>query len=112
MDLKMSDIWIWYATPDEFAAAGTEHKFSVAVFDPFTYFEITDLFGYKADTLAKKMLVLVFCNAGQSLSMWLIKIFLMALAGCNSAAFTAGISGAAALSVFGFVFLRKIFRKR
>ena len=110
MDLNPSDLKLWYATPDEFTSASYAPTFRPAVFDPFTYFEITDLLGFKADTLDKKVLVLVFASAGKSLSMWLLKILLLA-AGCNSVAI-AGIGATGALSVGAFVLLRKIFRKR
>ena len=110
MDLNPNDLRLWYATPDEFTSASSEYVFRPSVFDPFTYFEITDLLGYEANTLAKKVLVLVFASAGKSLSMWLLKILLFA-AGCNSAAI-AGIGATGVLSVGAFVLLRKIFRKR
>ena len=110
MDLNPNDLRLWYATPDEFTTASSEYVFRPSVFDPFTYFEITDLLGYEANTLAKKVLVLVFASAGKSLSMWLLKILLFA-AGCNSAAI-AEIGATGVLSVGAFVLLRKIFRKR
>ena len=110
MDLNPNDLRLWYATPDEFTSASSEYVFRPSVFDPFTYFEITDLLGYEANTLAKKVLVLVFASAGKSLSMWLLKILLFA-AGCNSAAI-AEIGATGVLSVGAFVLLRKIFRKR
>lgn len=111
MDLKVSDIRIWYATPDEFASASTAHQFHPAIFDPFSYYEITNLFGIKTDTLAKKMLVLVFCNSGQSLSMWLLKTILMLLAGgCSSGGIT-GMSAAILISITGATLIVKLCRK-
>ena len=111
MDLKVSDLKIWYATPNEFSSSGVTETFQAA-FDPFSYMEITDVLGFKADTLAKKVLVLVFCNAGESLSMWLLKHALMILlGGCSS--FTLAHSGVTVLlAVGGAAALAKIFRKR
>lgn len=111
MALKARDVSIWYATPDEFVSASSAHEFRPAVFDPFTYFEITDLWGYEADTLAKKALVLVFCQAGQSLSMWLLKTLLILLAGgCSSGGIT-GMSAAILISVAGVLLMIKLRRK-
>ena len=62
--LRVKDLQLWFATLDEFGVrdSGYDPSFSPAAFDPFTYYEITNLFGYEADTLEKKMLVLVFCH--------------------------------------------------
>ena len=84
-DIKVENLRMYFATPDEFETSSVSKASMVetALFDPFSYFEITDLWGYKADTLAKKVLVLIVGNTGKSLSMWLIKTLLMFLGGCN-----------------------------
>ena len=105
MDLKVQDIKLWFAVPEDFAASQAgELK---ASFDPFTYFEITDLFGYKADNLAKKVLVLILGNTGKSLSMWILRI-LMFLAGCNAGV---GIIGSGMIVSVGGFLIWKFFRR-
>lgn len=109
MDLKVKDLELWYASPDELNASV---KGSIrAAFDPFTYFEITDMLGFEADTLGKKMLVLIFANAGESLSMWLLKTILMILmGGCSSLTF-AGIGLMSLLCAGGVIATRKRFMR-
>ena len=105
MDLKVQDIKLWFAVPEDFTASQAgELK---ASFDPFTYFEITDLFGYKADNLAKKVLVLILGNTGKSLSMWILKI-LMFLAGCNAGV---GIIGSGMIVSVGGFLIWKFFKR-
>ena len=113
MDLTVSQLKLFYATPDEFNVSGIDSSAMVnTAFDPFTYWEITDLFGFKTDTLAKKVLVLLLGNTGQSLSMWLIKMLLLAfLGGCNSGVLYAGIGVAGLFAVCGVSALRKFFVK-
>ena len=108
LDLNVNDLQLWYATPDEFRTSGVTPAFRAA-FDPLMYWEITDVFGFKTDTLAKKMLVLILANGGRSLSMWLLKVLLLALTGCSS---VAGAGGAVALCTAGFFIMRRLFRRR
>lgn len=115
MDLKVSELKLWYATPDEFSSSGIAGAFRAffrAAFDPFTYMEITDVFGIKADTLSKKVLILVFCNAGESLSMWLLKHVLMLLLGGCSSLWAGSVGMVSIFAAGSALLLGKIFMKR
>lgn len=107
MDLNVKDIELWFAAPDEFET--TSEAKAKTSFDPFSYYEITNIFGYKADKLEKKVLVLLFCNTGKSLSMWLLKLVFILLGGCNGGS---GIVMGSSLAVLaGCLMIIKFFKK-
>lgn len=112
MDLNISDIELYFATEDDFADTASLASAPVKVklaFDPFSYWEITNLLGYEADTFAKKVLVLVMGNAGQSLSMWVVKILLALLGGCNVGGVVPYIGFAGLLGLGGGFAFKKFF---
>ena len=102
---SVSNLRLFYAEESEFAEGSLSASFGLMpIVNGITGgLEITDLFGVKLDTLPKQFIAMMMLSAGKSLSVYIVKILLMLLAGCST--------GAGALIVL-VMFIAKRYRKK
>ena len=102
---SVSNLRLFYAEESDFAEGSLSASFGLMpIVNGITGgLEITDLFGVKLDTLPKQFIAMMMLSAGKSLSVYIVKILLMLLAGCST--------GAGALIVL-VMFIAKRYRKK
>ncbi len=109
---KVSDLKLYAAEGSDFRTSSVRAAFGLMpIINGVTgALEVSDLFGVKLDTLPKQFLATMFLSASQSMTVYIVKILLMLLAGgCNSGFGLVG--GSVFVAAFG-VYVVKFFKKR
>ena len=107
---KVSELNLYYAEDGDFVSSSASGQARTAfgllglVNGVTGSFEVSNLFGVKLDTLPKQFLATMFLSAGKSLTVYIAKILLAILTGCNAGF---GLIGAA----FGAFLVWKYFKR-
>ena len=103
---NVNDLRLYYAEESEFDPLSVSASFGLmpVVNGIAGGFEITDLFGVKLDTVPKQFIAMMLLTSGKSLSVYIVKILLVLLAGCSA--------GAGSLIFLAVFIYKKHFRKK
>lgn len=97
---SVNDLRFYGAEAQDFTAGGVKSAFGfMGIVNGITNgIEISNMFGVKLDTLPKQFLATLFLSASESFSVYVVKMLLMLLAGCD-AGISIGLVGAGAAVV-------------
>ncbi|MBQ7578047.1 MAG: hypothetical protein IJT21_07280 [Synergistaceae bacterium] len=105
---SVNDLRLFYAEDSDFvniaSMKGVKTAFGfMPIINGITgAFEVSDFFGVELDTLPKQFLATMFLSAGKSLTVYVLRILLMLLGGCNLGLIGGGVVLVGGLIVFKF----------
>lgn len=111
---KVSDLKLYAAESSDFTASSVGSVSAAFDLLPMANgltgtLEISNLFGVKLDTLPKQFLATMFLSASKSITVYIVKIIIMLLTGCDTGI---GIIGGGLMIVTGGVFITKHIKRK
>lgn len=108
---KVGDLRLYGAEASDFTASSFNAAFDLMpIVNGITgSLEISNFFGVKLDTLPKQFLATMFLSASQSLTIYIVKILLLLLGGCDVGF---GVIGSGLMIVAGGVFTIKLIKRK
>ena len=108
---KVGDLRLYGAEASDFTASSFNAAFDLMpIVNGITgSLEISNFFGVKLDTLPKQFLATMFLSASQSLTVYIVKILLLLLGGCDVGF---GVIGGGLMIVAGGVFTIKLIKRK
>ena len=111
---KVSDLCLYGAEASDFTASSAGSVSAAFDLLPMANgltgtLEISNLFGVKLDTLPKQFLATMFLSASKSITVYIVKIIIMLLTGCDTGI---GIIGGGLMIVAGGAFIAKCIKRK
>ena len=105
--MNVSNLKLYYADEDEFSGSSASLAFfglMPAINGITGSLEVSNMLGVKLDTLPKQFLATMFLSASKSMTVYIVKILLALLGGCNVGF---GIAGGLIASIVAVKFFKK-----